>query len=78
MDTNDMTKLRLSKIHHVALIVSNYEKSKFFYSEILGMKILRENFCNDRNSFQLDLQLPNGDLVELVSFINAPPAPSTP
>lgn len=53
-----MTQLRLSKIHHVALIVSDYEKSKFFYSELLGMKILRENFRNDRNSFKLDLQLP--------------------
>ena len=66
----------LEKIHHVALICSNYEKSKYFYTEILGLKILCETYREARKSFKLDLQLPDGSQLELFSFPNAPQRPS--
>jgi glyoxylase I family protein len=68
----------LEKIHHVALICSNYERSKYFYTEILGLKILCETYREARKSFKLDLQLPDGSQLELFSFPNAPQRPSYP
>ena len=71
-------KLNLEKIHHVALIVSDYEKSKMFYTKILGLKIIAETYRQSRQSYKLDLQFPAGDRLELFSFPDAPPRPSYP
>ena len=71
-------QLNLSRIHHVALIVSDYEKSKTFYTETLGLKIIRETYRESRQSYKLDLQFPNGDRLEVFSFPNAPARPSYP
>ncbi|WDE04269.1 VOC family protein [Thalassomonas viridans] len=68
----------LSGLHHVAIICSDYEKSKHFYTEILGLKILAENYRAQRDSYKLDLQLPDGSQIELFSFHNAPQRPSYP
>jgi catechol 2,3-dioxygenase-like lactoylglutathione lyase family enzyme len=51
---------KLHAVHHVALICSDYEKSKHFYVDILGLEILAENYRAARNSWKLDLALPNG------------------
>ena len=47
--------LNIKKIHHVAIIVSDYEKSKNFYTNILGFKILKETYRKERKSYKLDL-----------------------
>ncbi|TWX64534.1 VOC family protein [Colwellia demingiae] len=68
----------LNGIHHVAIICSDYEKSKDFYTRILGFKIVAENYRADRDSFKLDLALANGAQIELFSFPGAPKRPSFP
>ncbi|CEK09194.1 SMU1112c/YaeR family gloxylase I-like metalloprotein [Legionella hackeliae] len=68
----------LSRIHHIAIICSDYEKSKFFYTNILKLDIIRETFREERQSYKLDLAL-NGDyIIELFSFPTPPPRLSRP
>lgn len=62
----------LKRIHHAAIICSNYKVSKHFYVECLGLRVLAENFREQRNSYKLDLALPDGGQVELFSFPEAP------
>lgn len=62
----------LLRIHHAAIICSDYERSKRFYTEVLGLKVLAENFRATRDSWKLDLALPDGGQVELFSFKGAP------
>lgn len=68
----------LKAIHHAAIICSDYTRSKAFYSDILGLKILAENYRAQRDSWKLDLQLPDGSQLELFSFPGAPARPSYP
>ena len=68
----------LLRIHHTAIICADYNRSKQFYTEILGLKIIAENYRRDRNSYKLDLALPNGSQIELFSFPDPPPRPSRP
>ena len=68
----------LKAVHHVAIICSDYASSKHFYSEVLGLKLLAENYREHRDSYKLDLQLPDGSQIELFSFPNPPPRPSKP
>lgn len=70
--------LKLQSIHHIAIIVSDYERSKWFYTEVLGLTILRENFRADRNSYKLDLALNEHYVIELFSFPNSPKRVSRP
>lgn len=67
-----------NSIHHVAIICSDYEKSKHFYSSILGLKVIAENYREARDSYKLDLKLPCGGQIELFSFPNPPKRPSNP
>ena len=60
------------KIHHIAIITSDYNSSKLFYSEILGFKILKETYRSNRNSYKLDLLTEGGIQIELFSFPNPP------
>ena len=63
--------MKINKIHHVAIICSNYNISKRFYTEILGLEIIREVYRKERDSYKLDLEL--GDIqIELFSFPNSP------
>lgn len=68
----------LKKIHHAAIICSNYKKSKHFYTKILGLTVVAENFRKDRNSYKLDLALPDGGQIELFSLPNSPARPTYP
>lgn len=58
--------------HHVALIVSDYAKSKRFYTAILGAEIIEETYRAKRQSYKLDLRFADGSQIELFSFPNAP------
>ncbi len=67
-----------SSLHHIAIICSDYERSKKFYIEILGFTIVREVYRSERASYKLDLAL-NGDyLIELFSFPDPPARVSRP
>ncbi|EKO5171771.1 VOC family protein [Vibrio vulnificus] len=68
----------LKTIHHVAIICSDYPRSKQFYSELLGLTIIAENYREARDSYKLDLALPCGTQIELFSFPNAPERPTFP
>ncbi len=70
--------MQLKSIHHIAIICSNYEVSKAFYTEILGLEIIRETYRESRNSWKLDLALNGQYVIELFSFPNAPQRPSYP
>lgn len=69
--------MRLNKIHHIAIIASNYEVSKKFYTEVLGLQVIREVYRKERDSYKLDLKLGDSE-IELFSFPNAPVRPSYP
>ena len=69
--------MRLNKIHHIAIIASNYEVSKKFYTEILGLEVIREVYRKERDSYKLDLKLGDSE-IELFSFPNAPVRSSYP
>lgn len=65
-------------IHHAAIICADYKVSKHFYVSILGLKLIAENYRKERDSFKLDLALPDGGQLELFSFPNSPIRPSYP
>ena len=69
--------MNLKKIHHVAIIASDYEKSKEFYLDILGLEVIREVYREERDSYKLDLKIGDSQ-VELFSFKNSPKRPSYP
>lgn len=69
--------MEFNKIHHAAIICSNYEKSKNFYVNILGLQIIREVYRTERNSYKLDLKIGENQ-IELFSFQNPPKRPSYP
>lgn len=62
----------LTKIHHVAIICSDYQVSKNFYNNILGLSIIQETYREDRKSYKLDLRVGEQDQIELFSFEDAP------
>ncbi|OLQ93038.1 hypothetical protein BIY22_00670 [Vibrio panuliri] len=70
--------MQLEAIHHVAIICSDYSISKHFYVNLLGLKVIAENYRQQRDSYKLDLALPNGNQIELFSFPNPPSRPSRP
>jgi glyoxylase I family protein len=68
----------LLRIHHAAIICSDYEDSKRFYTQVLGLPVLAEHWRAGRRSWKLDLALPDGSQIELFSFENPPARPSWP
>ena len=64
--------LNILDIHHVAIICSNYEQSKKFYTQILGFNIIAEHYRADKMSWKLGLALDNRYLIELFSFPDTP------
>ena len=73
-----MTLPLLGGMHHVAIIASDYDRSRRFYHELLGLPILAETLRAERHSWKLDLALPDGSQLELFSFPAPPPRPSRP
>ncbi|WP_374438394.1 SMU1112c/YaeR family gloxylase I-like metalloprotein [Pseudomonas panipatensis] len=69
--------MKLHSVHHVALICSDYARSKRFYCDILGLRVVAETYRAARDSWKLDLALGDTQL-ELFSFPGAPPRPSYP
>lgn len=68
----------INKIHHIAIICSDYEKSKNFYVNILGFKILKETYRSERKSYKLDLEINGEYQIELFSFPNPPERTTSP
>lgn len=62
----------LRKIHHVAIICSDYQKSKLFYTRVLGLEIINETYRKERGSYKLDLSLKGQYIIELFSFPDPP------
>ena len=69
--------MNLKKVHHIAIIGSNYEQSKHFYVDLLGFSIVRENYRPERDDYKIDLQLNDMEL-ELFIIKNCPKRPSYP
>ena len=67
-----MYQPKLNSIHHAAIICSDYKRSKRFYTELLGLTVIDENYRVERDSYKLDLALPDGSQVELFSMPGAP------
>jgi glyoxylase I family protein len=68
----------LLRLHHAAIICSDYAVSKRFYTQVLGLAVLAEHWRAERRSWKLDLALPDGSQVELFSFEDRPARPSYP
>ena len=70
--------MNLTRIHHVAIIASDYARSKDFYTRVLGLRVVAEAYREARGSWKLDLALPDGTQIELFSFPSPPPRTSRP
>lgn len=71
-------KTMLKRIHHAAIICSDYATSKAFYCDTLGLKVIAEHYRAERHSYKLDLALPDGSQIELFSFPSPPKRVSNP
>lgn len=69
--------MNLTKVHHIAVIGSNYEASRHFYVDLLGFSVIRENYRPERQDWKIDLQLDGMEL-ELFIILNRPKRPSYP
>ena len=69
--------MKLTKVHHIAIIGSDYEKSKHFYVDLLGFEVIRENYREERDDYKIDLQLDDLE-IELFIVKNCPKRPSYP
>ncbi|WP_339903400.1 VOC family protein [uncultured Cyclobacterium sp.] len=76
--SNARSIVKIEKLHHIAIICSDYDKSKKFYTDILGFTIDKEIYREERQSYKLDLSLNGQYLIELFSFPNPPLRPSRP
>lgn len=70
--------MNINRVHHVAIICTDYERSKAFYTEILGFRVIAETYRAERESYKLDLEVGKGDQIELFSFPNPAERPSYP
>lgn len=70
--------LQLNRVHHIAIICTNYQRSKEFYTDVLGLSIVREVYRKERDSYKLDLAVNDHYVIELFSFPNPPARPSRP
>ncbi len=68
----------LQQIHHIAIICSDYQRSKYFYTTVLKLEIIREVYREERQSYKLDLALNGQYIIELFSFPSPPSRPSRP
>ncbi|MCU0384590.1 MAG: VOC family protein [Flavihumibacter sp.] len=68
----------IQAVHHIAVIAGDYQRSKKFYTELLGLEPIREVYRKERNSWKLDLALNGQYIIELFSFPDSPARPSRP
>lgn len=78
LNLNTVIMIFINKVHHIAIICSNYSKSKQFYIDILGLTVIQEIYREERDSYKLDLALNGNYIIELFSFPNPPKRPSRP
>lgn len=64
--------MKLNRVHHIAIICSDYERSKQFYTQTLGLRLIAEHYRAERQSYKADLALGTAYVVELFSFPNPP------
>lgn len=74
----DLLMLHLKKVHHIAIICSDFQKSKAFYTDVLGFEVVQEVYREQRQSYKLDLALNGQYVIELFSFPDTPERPSRP
>ncbi len=67
----------LTALHHVAIIGSDYDRSKRFYRDVLGLPVIREVYRAERRSWKCDLAIGSAQ-IELFTFPDSPPRPSRP
>lgn len=70
--------MNIAGVHHVAIIASDYARSRHFYTEILGLTVIAEAYRTERDSWKLDLRVGDGVQIELFSFPAPPPRVSRP
>ena len=70
--------MNLKGVHHIAIICSDYSRSKKFYTDILGLEVIREVYRTERDSYKLDLAVKGHYVIELFSFPNPPSRVSRP
>jgi glyoxylase I family protein len=70
--------IKLNQIHHIAIICSDYKRSKRFYTEVLGFTVSAEYYREERKSYKLDLKLGDQYMIELFSFPDPPKRTSRP
>ncbi|SKA19562.1 glyoxylase I family protein [Chitinophaga eiseniae] len=68
----------LQAVHHIAVICADYQRSKAFYTDVLGLQVIREVYREERDSWKLDLALGDQYVIELFSFPDPPPRASRP
>ena len=68
----------MKRIHHTAVICSDYKKSKHFYVDVLGFSVIKETYRQERDSYKLDLRVGREDQIELFSFPSPPRRVSNP
>lgn len=68
----------LNKVHHIAIIASDYQRSLKFYTDVLGLTVISEHYRAERDSFKTDLALDGEYIIELFSFPDPPPRLSYP
>ena len=73
-----LSKIQLNSLHHIAIICSDYKKSKHFYVDILGFAVINETYRETRKSYKLDLSLNGIYIIELFSFPSPPKRTSQP
>jgi glyoxylase I family protein len=70
--------MHFTRVHHIAIICSDYERSKHFYTHILEFRVIHEQYREERRSYKLDLQVGDHTQIELFSFEHPPKRPSYP
>lgn len=70
--------MKIAGLHHVAIIASDYTRSRQFYTQVLGLEIIAEVYRQARDSWKLDLRVDEHTQIELFSFPSPPPRVSRP
>jgi glyoxylase I family protein len=70
--------IKLNKVHHIAIICSNYQRSVEFYTRVLGFHVIAEHYRTERQSYKTDLALGDDYIIELFSFPSPPPRMTRP